>query len=206
MTCATVTIIQCWGERDSIPYATLSPSSHGEEIIHYATLSPPSHVYETIHYATLSSPSHVEEIIHYATLSPSSHVEEREILCLMLHYHHHPMLRREGFCALCYTITIIPYWGDYPLCYTVTIIPCWEERYSVPYATLSPSSHVEIIHYATLSPSSYIEERGILRFMLHYHHHPKLQREGSDAISLMCCTVTTIPTLHSTPLSPSWLC
>ena len=95
MTCATSTVIPCWGARDSMPYAALSPSSHVEEIIHYATLSPPSHVEETIHYATLSPPSHVEETIHYATLSPPFHVEERGILCRyhithVLHCHHHP--------------------------------------------------------------------------------------------------------------------
>ena len=101
-------------------------------------------------YATLSPSSHIEEIIHYATLSPSSHVEKRGILCLMLHYHHHPMLRlsimlhchhhpilrREGFCVLCYTITTIP--------------SC-RERDPMPYhscAALSPpSQHYTAHHY-----------------------------------------------------------
>ena len=80
---------------ETIHYATLSPPSHVYETIRYATLSPPSHVYETIHYTTPSPPFHVYETIHYATLSPPSHVEERGILCLMLHYHHHPMLQRD---------------------------------------------------------------------------------------------------------------
>ena len=164
--CYTVTTIPCWGDRNPMSDATLSPQSHVEErgilclmlhCHHNPMLGRKGAYVWCCTVITIPWWGERDPMLD-AKLPQPSHVGERGSLCLMLHCHHNLMLGREG---------------AYVWCYTVTTIPCWGDREPVPDATLPQPSHVG--------------ERGILRLILHCHHNPLLGREGAY---VRCYTVT----------------